>query len=340
MRAFIDAIPKAELHVHIEGTFEPELLFSIASRNGVNLPYDNVDMLRSAYAFANLQEFLDIYYQGMAVLRVEADYFDLTWAYLNRAKADGVLHAEIFFDPQAHLARGVAFSTLISGITRALTRAEKEFGITTKLIMCFLRHLEESDAERVLDIAMEHKESIAGVGLDSSERGHPPSKFKNVFARAANAGFRLTAHAGEEGPPAYVYEALDSLHVERIDHGNRALEDEALTERLARAEVPLTVCPLSNLKLRVVPTLEAHPLPRMLEHGLKVTLNSDDPAYFGGYVNDNIAAVAAATGLDQRAVARLARNSFEASWLDNESKAALLLRLDEFLHAYPGAADA
>ncbi len=340
MRDFINAIPKAELHVHIEGTFEPELLFSIARRNGVSLPYDNVDMLRSAYAFANLQEFLDIYYQGMAALRVEADYFDLTWAYLNRARADGVLHAEIFFDPQAHLARGVAFSTVISGITRALTRGEEEFGITTKLIMCFLRHLEESDAHRVLDMAIEHKESIAGVGLDSSERGHPPSKFVDVFARAANAGFRLTAHAGEEGPPAYVYEALDSLHVERIDHGNRALEDEALTQRLARAEMPLTVCPLSNLKLRVVPTLEMHPLPRMLECGLKVTLNSDDPAYFGGYVNDNIAAVVAATGLDQRAVARLARNSFEASWLGSESKAALLRILDEFLQAYPGAVDA
>jgi adenosine deaminase len=331
MAAFIEGLPKAELHLHIEGSLEPELLFAIAARNGVALPYASVADLRAAYDFGNLQEFLDLYYQGMNVLRVERDFYDLTWAYLERARAEAVLHAEIFFDPQAHTVRGVAVSTVIAGITRALEDGRDRLGIGSGLILCFLRDRSAESALATLEEALPHKDKIVAVGLDSAERGHPPSKFEAVFARARAEGFRTVAHAGEEGPPDYVAEALDLLRVARIDHGVRALEDRALTARLARDAVPLTVCPLSNLKLRVVDDMAAHPLKVMLDAGLVATVNSDDPAYFGGYVNANYRAVQAALGLGRDDLARLARNSFEAAFLDAEDKRALIARLDAYL---------
>lgn len=324
MDAFIAGLPKAELHVHIEGTFEPELMFAIARRNGLDLPFGDVEALRAAYSFSQLQDFLDIYYQGMAVLLSEQDFYDLTWAYCERAQAQGVRHAEIFFDPQGHTARGVSFATVLSGIDRALNEAERRFGMTSHLIMCFLRHLDEADAEATLDEALPHRDRIVGVGLDSSERGHPPSKFARVFARARREGFCLVAHAGEEGPPAYVWEAIDLLGVDRIDHGNRALEDNNLVRRLARDGTVLTVCPLSNLRLGGVPAMPAHPLRRMIEAGLKVTVNSDDPAYFGGYVNENFVAVQQALDLDRGTIIAMARNSFEGAFLDPPRRAALL----------------
>ena len=331
MAAFIDGLPKAELHLHIEGSLEPELLFAIAARNGVALPYASVDALRAAYEFGNLQEFLDIYYRGLAVLREARDFYDLTWAYLERARADAVLHAEIFFDPQAHTSRGVAFSTVFSGITSALEDGRDRLGISSKLILCFLRDRSAESALATLEEALPHKDKIVAVGLDSAERGHPPSKFQAVFDRARAEGFLTVAHAGEEGPPAYVAEALDLLRVARIDHGVRALEDAALTARLARDAVPLTVCPLSNLKLKVVDDMAAHPLKAMLDAGLMATVNSDDPAYFGGYVNANYRAVEAALGLGRERLAQLARNSFEAAFLDVEDKNALIARLDAYL---------
>ena len=304
--AFIAGLPKAELHVHIEGTLEPEMMFAIARRNGVTLPYPTVDALRAAYAFNNLQDFLDIYYLGAAALEAEQDFHDLTWAYLERARAQAVLHTEIFFDPQAHTARGVPFATVIDGIHRALTDAHTKLGLSSRLILCFLRHLDEADAEATLDAALPYRDRIVAVGLDSSELGHPPSKFARVFARARDAGFRAVAHAGEEGPPDYVRDTIDLLKVDRIDHGNRALEDPALVERLAALRLPLTVCPLSNLKLSGVATMTAHPLRRMLDAGLVATVNSDDPAYFGGYVNENYAAVQTALGLGRDDLATLA----------------------------------
>ena len=325
---FVAGLPKAELHLHIEGTLEPELMFAIAARNGVRLPYASVEEVRAAYAFSNLQDFLDIYYAGASVLVEARDFHDLTWSYLTRAHADNVRHAEIFFDPQTHTARGVPFATVMDGICRALDNAEEKLGLSSRLIMCFLRHLDEEAAFDTLDAAMPHLDRIAGVGLDSSERGHPPSKFREVFRRAREAGLRAVAHAGEEGPPAYIREALDLLEVVRIDHGNAALEDGELVAELVRRRMPLTVCPLSNVKLRVVDEMTAHPLERMLDHGLLVTVNSDDPAYFGGYVNDNYIAVAEAVGLDTKDLARLARNSFEASWLDAPRRAALLAEVE------------
>ena len=326
--AFVAALPKAELHLHIEGTFEPELMFAIARRNGVALPYASFEEVRAAYAFSNLQDFLDIYYAGASVLIEARDFYDLTWAYLARAHAENVRHAEIFFDPQTHTARGVPFATVVEGIGRALDDAETKLGLSSRLIMCFLRHLDEEAALETLDAAMAHRRRIAAVGLDSSERGNPPGKFREVFRRARAAGLLAVAHAGEEGPPEYVREALDQLAVVRIDHGNAALRDHALVADLVRRRVPLTVCPLSNLKLRVVDDMAAHPLKRMLDLGLLVTVNSDDPAYFGGYVNDNYVAVAGALGLDREDLVRLARNSFEASWLDAAAKAALIAELD------------
>ncbi len=317
---FIRRLPKAELHIHIEGSFEPDLMFEIARRNRVRIPFDSVEDVRAAYEFDDLQSFLDIYYQGMGVLLEERDFHDLTMAYLRRAHDDGVVHAEIFFDPQGHTGRGVAFETVLDGIWHALRDGERDFGITSRLIMCFLRHLDEEDAFRTLDQALAHRERIAGVGLDSSEVGHPPSKFERVFGRAREAGFLAVAHAGEEGPPAYVEEALDLLHVERIDHGNRALEAPALVERLAAEKIPLTVCPLSNLKLCVVRELGKHPLKRMLEAGLVATINSDDPAYFGGYVLDNYVAVRDALGLSADDIVTLARNSIAASLADAGQK--------------------
>lgn len=313
--ALIDRLPKAELHLHIEGSLEPELLFALAARNGVAIPFASVEEVRAAYSFSNLQDFLDIYYQGMSVLITEQDFYDLTWAYLERAHADTVRHVEIFFDPQGHTERGVAFATVLDGIERALKDGEARLGISYRLIMCFLRHLSEEDAFATLDQALPHLERIHGVGLDSSEVGHPPSKFQRVFARARELGLHVTAHAGEEGPPEYVREALDLLHVERIDHGNRALEDPALVHHLARDGMTLTVCPLSNLRLCVIGDLAESPVKRMLDLGLKATVNSDDPAYFGGYINANFHAVAEALDLTEAEIVRLAENSFTGSFL-------------------------
>ena len=291
MAPLIKRLPKCELHIHIEGSLEPELMFALARRNGIALPYPSVAALRQAYRFRDLQDFLDLYYRGMSVLITEQDFYDLAFAYLERAHADNVRHVEMFFDPQGHTSRGVAFATVVEGLYRAVTDAGRKLGIRASLIMCFLRHLDEADAERTLDAALAFRDRIVGVGLDFSEAGHPPSKFKRVFARARDAGFFLTAHAGEEGPPSYVWEALDLLGVARIDHGVRSVEDQALVGRLARERVALTVCPLSNLRLRVVDDLAHHPLRRMMDKGLVVTVNSDDPAYFGGYVNQNYSAV-------------------------------------------------
>ena len=331
MKSFIEGMPKAELHLHIEGSFEPELMFAIAARNGVALEYGSVEALREAYAFTRLQDFLDIYYQGMSVLLRERDFHDLTWAYLERVAAQNVIHAEIFFDPQGHTARGVAFETALDGIWRALEDGERKLGVTSRLIMCFLRHLDEADALETLDAAMAHRDRIAGVGLDSSELGHPPSKFAEVFRRARETGFRLVAHAGEEGPADYVREALDILHIERIDHGNRALDDDALVARIAAEGIALTVCPLSNLRLRVVEDLRRHPLREMLARGLKATVNSDDPAYFGGYMNENLVAVQEALDLDRTEIVTLARNAFEAAFVDEARKAEMIARLDAYV---------
>ncbi|PHS23868.1 MAG: adenosine deaminase [Robiginitomaculum sp.] len=323
--------PKAELHLHIEGSFEPELMFEIARRNDVDLPFKSVKEIHAAYDFSNLQEFLDIYYQGMSVLLKEQDFYDLTWAYLQRAAADNVIHTEIFFDPQGHTMRGVAFADAVGGIARALADAKGKLGISSKLIMCYLRHLSEEEAVATWDEAQPFLSLIDGVGLDSSEVGHPPSKFKNVFAKARGAGLHVVAHAGEEGPPSYIWEALDDLHVDRIDHGNRALEDAELVKRLAEEGMCLTVCPLSNLKLCVIDDMKNHPIPAMLAAGLKPCINADDPSYFGGYVNDNFAALIAALPLGRTDIEALLRNSFEGSFMDERDKADALGRLKAYL---------
>jgi adenosine deaminase len=311
--AFIAGLPKAELHMHIEGSLEPEMLFALARRNRLDLPFASVEALREAYRFTRLQDFLDIYYQGAAVLLTAEDFRDLALAYFARAHADGVVHAEIFFDPQTHTERGVPFATVVDGLLAGMAEAETRFGLTSRLILCFLRHLSEDDAFATLKAAEPWLSRIAGVGLDSSELGHPPGKFAGVFAAARQRGLKLVAHAGEEGPPEYVREALDVLRVDRLDHGNRSLEDGELTARLAREGMTLTVCPLSNLKLCVVPSLAAHPIATMLRAGLRATVNSDDPAYFGGYVNDNYRAVAPLLTIEE--IAALARNSFLGSFL-------------------------
>jgi adenosine deaminase len=326
--ALIGRLPKCELHIHIEGSLEPELMFALAARNNIRLPYDSVETLRRAYRFTRLQDFLDIYYQGMSVLVTEQDFFDLAWAYLLRAKADNVAHVEMFFDPQGHTGRGVALDTVVNGLNAACCAAADELGVDASLIMCFLRHLDEADAERTLDAALAHRSRIVGVGLDSSEHGHPPAKFKSVFRRARDEGFHLFAHAGEEGPPDYVWQALDILGVARVDHGNRALEDAALVARLARDRIPLTVCPLSNLRLRVVDDLAHHPLRHMMESDLAVTVNSDDPAYFGGYVNDNFRAVAAALDLTAQEIVAVARNGFVAAIMPEAARGRALARFD------------
>jgi adenosine deaminase len=326
--SLIKSLPKCELHIHIEGSLEPELMFALAQRNGITLPYPSVEALRRAYQFSNLQDFLDIYYQGMSVLITEQDFYDLAYAYLERARADNVVHVEMFFDPQGHTARGIAFATVIDGLHRAIVDAERKLGIKASLIMCFLRHLDEADAERTLDQALAFRDRIVGVGLDSSETGHPPSKFKNVFKRARDAGLFLSAHAGEEGPPGYVWEALDVLGCSRIDHGNRAMEDDALVGRLARQKTALTVCPLSNLRLRVIDDLAKHPLRRMMDKGLVVTVNSDDPAYFGGYVNQNYGAVTDALKLGRDEIVAVVRNSIEASLMSAPDKANALAEVD------------
>jgi adenosine deaminase len=319
-------LPKAELHLHIEGTLEPELMFELARRNGVRLPYPDAEAVRRAYSFTNLQSFLDLYYQACSVLIHERDFYELTAAYLARARDQGVRHAEIFFDPQTHTARGIPLETVVGGIARALAEAEQR-GMTSHLIMCFLRDLSADDAMTTLEHALPHRDVIFGVGLDSAEVGHPPEKFRDVFARAIDAGFRAVAHAGEEGPPEYIWQALDVLGAERIDHGVRCLEDRSLVHRLGADRIPLTVCPFSNVKLRVVDRLEQHPLATMLEHGLCATVNSDDPAYFGGYVGENLAGVAKALRLDDDALVQLARNSFEASFLDDATRARHLAEL-------------
>jgi adenine deaminase len=321
-------LPKAELHIHIEGSLEPELIFALAQRNGVALPYASVEALRSAYAFTDLQSFLDIYYAGASVLLHEADFFDMAWAYFLRAHADNVVHAEIFFDPQTHTARGVPMATVVTGLKRACLQAHAQLGISSELILCFLRHLSEDDASATLEAALPWLSDFVGVGLDSSERGHPPDKFARVFARCRDLGLRVVAHAGEEGPPDYIWQALDVLKAERIDHGVRCLEDPALLARLVAERIPLTVCPLSNLKLCVVNDLSQHPLKRLLEAGVCATVNSDDPAYFGGYVNANFVQTAEALNLTPAHVVQLARNSFEASFVSDERRQVMLKRLD------------
>jgi adenosine deaminase len=317
---FLRGLPKAELHMHIEGSLEPELMFALAARNGVELPYASVEELRSAYAFSNLQSFLDIYYAGASVLLTEQDFHDMAWAYLLRANADNVVHTEMFFDPQTHTARGVSFDTVINGLTSATEQARRELGMGAELILCFLRHLSEADALETFEQAQPHFGKFIGVGLDSSEVGHPPEKFKNVFARAGKLGLRRVAHAGEEGPPAYIWSALDELGAERIDHGVKAIHDPALMRRLVSDRIPLTVCPLSNLKLRVVGTLGEHCLGRLLDAGVVATINSDDPAYFGGYINQNFVETFDALELSADAAVTLARNSVEASFASEEQK--------------------
>jgi adenosine deaminase len=333
MMEFIRGLPKAELHVHIEGTLEPELAFQLAAKHGVRLPHATVDELRRAYQFSDLQSFLDIYYAGADVLRDEDDFYVLTQAYVRKSHSQGVVHVEIFFDPQTHAARGVGFGTVLTGMRRALLEAERDRGMTFRLIPCILRHLSESDAMSMLAQALPHRNEIAAIGLDSSERGHPPTKFREVFARAGQAGLPAVAHAGEEGPPAYILEALDVLEVRRIDHGVRCDEDEALMERLARDRVPLTMCPLSNVKLRVFDKLESHNLKHLLERGLCVTVNSDDPAYFGGYLLENYLAVQEALALTREQLTLLARNSIEASFLAPVEKRRRLEAIEAYVRA-------
>ena len=333
LRNLVQQMPKAELHIHIEGSLEPELIFALAKRNQVELAYASVEQLRAAYAFSDLQSFLDIYYAGASVLLQEQDFYDMTMAYLVRARQDNVRHTEIFFDPQTHTARGVPMATVINGIYRACQQAPE--GISASLILCFLRHLPEQDALDTLEQALPFRDKFIGVGLDSSERGHPPEKFARVFARCRELGLHLVAHAGEEGPPAYIQTALDLLQVERIDHGVRCLEDAALTERLAREKIPLTVCPLSNIKLCVFERMQQHNLLQLLDAGLVATVNSDDPAYFGGYMNDNFLATFEALPLTRHHARQLARNSFQAAFLDVAKKTEYIAQVDAFFAAVP-----
>jgi len=321
-------LPKAELHIHIEGSLEPSMMWELASRNGIELPYPDVKSIIKAYNFNCLQDFLDLYYQGMSVLQTERDFFDLTWAYLQRCHQQNVVHCEIFFDPQGHTERGIGFEVFMNGICSALDRAENELGISSKLIMCFLRHLDEQGAFETLEAAKPWLDRITGVGLDSSELGRPPSLFENVFTRAAELGLKRVAHAGEEGPPEYVYEALDILNVDRIDHGNRSLEDEALTGRLVAEKMSLTVCPQSNLRLAVVKDMSEHPIRKMLALGLNACVNSDDPAYFGGYMNENYNALIDATGLTRDEIVQLTINGFESSFLSQAEKQVHLDRIN------------
>jgi len=317
---FIREVPKTELHLHIEGTLEPELMFNLAKRNNIKIPYSNVNEVKSAYNFSNLEIFLNIYYEGSKVLINEQDFFDLTWSYAVKCREDNIVHTEIFFDPQAHLSRGIKFETIINGINKALLKANKEFGLTYKIIMCFLRHLDEKSAFKVLDQAIEHKDKIIAVGLDSSEKGNPPSKFKNVFKKAIKEGFLTVAHAGEEGPPEYIWEAINLLEVKRIDHGVQCLKDEKLTKELIKKKIPLTVCPLSNIKLCVFKNLKEHNLKDMLNAGVMVMVNSDDPAYFGGYLNDNLVKSQVALNLSKNELKTLIINSFKSSFLSEEKK--------------------
>ena len=328
---FIRGLPKAELHLHIEGSLEPEQMFEFARRNGVDLPFRSVEEVRQAYAFSNLQDFLDIYYQGANVLLTQADFHDLAMAYFRRVAADGCRHVELFFDPQTHTDRGVAFSVVADGLLSGMAEAERTLGVTSMLILCFLRHLDEEAAFATLAAAEPYLDRIAGVGLDSSEVGHPPSKFEHVFAAARAKGLKVVAHAGEEGPPEYVYEALDLLKIDRIDHGNRSLEDETLVRRIVAEGLTLTVCPLSNLKLCVVHDLKAHPIKRMLGLGLRATINSDDPAYFGGYLGQNWTETADAVGLTRDELITLAKNSFTGSFLPKDTIARHLAEIDAYV---------
>jgi adenosine deaminase len=329
----INSLPKCELHIHIEGSLEPEMMVALARRNGITLPYASVEDIHAAYRFNSLQDFLNVYYLGMSVLITEQDFYDLAFAYLQRAQADNVRHVEMFFDPQGHTDRGIAFETVIDGLSRAIADAKASLGVSASLIMCFLRHLDETSAQKTLDAALPFRDRIMGIGLDSSERGNPPAKFARVFARARDAGFFLTAHAGEEGPASYVWEALDLLGVMRVDHGNHAMDDDALVGRLAREKMALTVCPLSNLRLRVVDDLRHHPLRRMMDKGLVVTVNSDDPAYFGGYVNQNYRAVSDALTLSREEIVAIVRNGFHASLIGEDERQKALAEIDRVLAA-------
>jgi adenine deaminase len=331
IQAFIHGIPKAELHIHIEGSLEPELMFELAAKHRIHLPYSSVADVRRAYEFTDLQSFLDIYYQGARVLLTEDDFYQMTRAYLQKAAEQNVRHAEIFFDPQTHTARGVEFETVVQGIHRALSEAGRQLGLSSKLIMCFLRDLSAAEGMKILELALPFKDCIAAVGLDSAELGHPPEKFKPVFDLARQYGFKTVAHAGEEGPPAYIWQALNLLKVKRIDHGVRCVEDAGLVEYLVKAQVPLTVCPLSNIKLRVFDNLRRHNVKQMLDLGLCVTVNSDDPAYFGGYIEDNFRALQATHKLSFQDIYTIARNAFKASFLNRAQKQKYLEELDEFV---------
>lgn len=324
---FLNDLPKAELHMHLEGSLEPELMFKLAQRNHITLPFASVEAIRAAYEFGSLQDFLDIYYQGANVLQTEQDFYDLTWAYLERCKAQHVMHVEPFFDPQTHTDRGIPFVTVINGIDRALKDGEKQLGITSNLIMCFLRHLSESEALKTLEQSLPYKDKFVAVGLDSSEKGFPPELFERVFAKAREEGLLTVAHAGEEGPAEYIHQALDLLKVERIDHGVRCVEDPQLVEQLIKTQMPLTVCPLSNTKLRVFNDMRDHNILELLERGVKVTINSDDPAYFGGYMTENFIAVADALNMTKAQAIKLAQNSFEASFLSSQEKANWVQKL-------------
>lgn len=333
---FIRSLPKTELHVHIEGTLEPEMMFGLAERNGFDLPFESVDAVKNAYSFTNLQSFLDIYYQGAAVLQTERDFYDLMYAYLKRASTDGVRHAEVFFDPQTHTARGIGFEVFMPGFRAAIADARSSFGIRAEMILCFLRHLGGDEAEATLAMAEPHLEGVIAVGLDSTELNHPPELFADAYDMARDLGLRAVAHAGEEGPPGYVWGALDILGAERIEHGVRSMEDPQLVARLRRDQVPLTVCPLSNVALRVFDRLQDHPIPKMVNEGLVVSVNSDDPAYFGGYVADNYLALATALGFPAAELGQLARNSIESSFMDEDRKVDLVAELDEVLGGHQG----
>ncbi|MBE9193004.1 adenosine deaminase [Gloeocapsopsis crepidinum LEGE 06123] len=331
MDTFLQEIPKAELHIHIEGSLEPEMMFTLAKRNGIELPYKSVQEVRDAYNFQNLQSFLDLYYAGMGVLQTQQDFYDLTWAYLQTAAAENVQHTEIFFDPQAHTSRGIEFEIVHAGIYQALQDAQEEFGISSYLILCFLRHLSAESAMATLEQALPYKDTIVAVGLDSSEMGNPPSKFKRVFDRAREAGFYTVAHAGEEGPPDYIWEAIKLLGVSRIDHGVRCIEDSQLVKYLIEQQIPLTVCPLSNIKLCVFDSMEKHNIKQLLHMGLCVTVNSDDPSYFGGYIAENLQQIQAALGLSQQDIYQMMKNSFQATFLSPEEKQAKITELDDFM---------
>ena len=330
LHTFIDKMPKAELHIHIEGSFEPKLMFEIAQRNNIQLKYNSVEEVRAAYKFNNLQEFLDIYYAGAGVLIQKHDFYDMTMAYLKKAHEENILHTEIFFDPQTHTDRGITFETVVEGILKAMKDAEKDMGITSLLILSFLRHLSEEAAFKTLEEALPWKEHFVAVGLDSSEVGNPPQKFKRVYAKAKELGFKAVAHAGEEGPTQYIWDSLNLLHIDRLDHGNRALEDDKLVQELVSRKMALTICPLSNDKLQVVKDMSKHPIKKMLNLGLKATVNSDDPAYFGGYINANFKAITDSLELDKEDLYQLARNSFEASFVNDKRKREMIQALDTY----------